>query len=363
MSYTGAGSLKVKPMEMMTSSSTDTPNAQNQASHISLSADQQRMSWVQEMDKDGDGKIQMSEIAHLANLKQQADQTNRALKRGFIAMAVLVIILVGLTIGLTFVAITKATQDAPKSQTDGFVTSSDGLSLGKVGVASHKVPLYVLPVLPKDDLEQMEMISITLTALEINTESTFYQSGEGTQDTEFGFKVASYARINTTFAVFHDYAGNQLSVRNGGVHFRFAPNYFFKGEYRVCSSNITCANTELEGVDVPALRTYATDELVKVSATIDIDMFRHRRQLAVVEVTTLLREMIYDDCLGYQERSQFINCFQVDASNDLCYQTDACISTIDNIMNGCAKNNEFDSAQVCEGETQGLLEALFDCGK
>ena len=177
---------------------------------------------IQTADKDGDGKISMSELTEVMEQALQEAESKRQYRRGALVLVVVVLILIG-SMGAMSAAVAYSLKD---TEAAGAILASRDNKVMQTGRAEYLVPLLVAPVLPSVTLASVQ--TITLTIQDAAAADGKYESFEQVK------RVRRYSKVRVTFDLV---SGDELHVWDGEAYLQ--PHGGDK--VALCKSDVSCA--------------------------------------------------------------------------------------------------------------------------
>ena len=96
----------------------------------------------------------------------------------------------------------------------------------------------------------------------------------------YSFKIASYLKVNATYAALWSDTGDELRILNAVATLRFGAGTGLSGSTLVCGGAASCARVNVNGLDIAALRATAAAALASIGVTV-VDSRRTRRWTSV----------------------------------------------------------------------------------
>ena len=181
---------------------------------------------IKDADKDGDGKISMTELIDVMENALKTEESKRQYRRGIVALVLVVLILIG-SMGAMSAAVAIATKDTYVAGENATILTNRDRGVMQTGRAEYLVPLVVAPVLPMATLASIQTITLT-----INDPAGQYASVEHVTRV----KHESDVRVSFSLRCFEKKC-DELRVWDGEAYLQPAHG----DKIQLCKSDVSCA--------------------------------------------------------------------------------------------------------------------------
>ena len=177
-----------------------------------------------------------SQLDIVAHFTGKDEQVKRRLKWLAAFCMVFALVVVALNTGTT-AAMIHVLKDLHVHRSGLHPTASDGRgNIVLTGTATYDLPLFVAPVIPEEELFNVDKIRVTLPNSEFEEE-----------DAVNSFRITRVEKVNSTVVIFYALGGEQIRVVNGDTAVRmWGGTDDGADDIPVCEGNITCAAFEVD---------------------------------------------------------------------------------------------------------------------
>ena len=177
-----------------------------------------------------------SQLDIVAHFTGKDEQVKRRLKWLAAFCMVFALVVVALNTGTT-AAMIHVLKDLHVHRSGLHPTASDGRgNIVLTGTATYDLPLFVAPVIPEEELFNVDKIRVTLPNSEFEEE-----------DAVNSFRITRVEKVNSTVVIFYALGGEQIRVVNGDTAVRmWGGADDGADDIPVCEGNVTCAAFEID---------------------------------------------------------------------------------------------------------------------
>ena len=177
-----------------------------------------------------------SQLDIVAHFTGKDEQVKRRLKWLAAFCMVFALVVVALNTGTT-AAMIHVLKDLHVHRSGLHPTASDGRgNIVLTGTATYDLPLFVAPVIPEEELFNVDKIRVTLPNREFEEE-----------DVVNSFRITRVEKVNSTVVIFYALGGEQIRVVNGDTAVRmWGGADDGADDIPVCEGNVTCAAFEVD---------------------------------------------------------------------------------------------------------------------